>query len=231
MRLFFDPNINASLQTFILSEEESKHIIRVLRMKTNDKLVVLNGKGASFTCEIKENHSKKCELRILKVDQDLPLNYSIHIAIGPTKQMDRMEWFIEKATELGITEISLIACKNQERTKLKIDRLLKKAVSAMKQSQRTFLPKINDIVDLKSFVKSNPNGLIAHCRDEDKHTFNQDFSKTNCPILIGPEGDFTNEEIELALNNGYKAITLGENRLRTETAGLYACMFAKTLIE
>ena len=231
MRLFFDPNINASLQTFILSEEESKHIIRVLRMKKNDKLVVLNGKGASFTCEIIDDHSKKCELKVLKADQDLPLNYSIHIAIGPTKQMDRMEWFVEKATELGITEISLIACKNQERTKLKIDRLQKKAVSAMKQSQRTYLPKINDIVDLNSFISSNPNGLIAHCMDNDKHTFEQDFSQNNCPILIGPEGDFTNEEIQLALKNGYKAITLGANRLRTETAGLYACMYAKTLIE
>ena len=231
MRLFFDPNINASLQTFILSEEESKHIIRVLRMKKNDKLVVLNGKGASFTCEIIDDHSKKCELKIFKAEQDLPLSYSIHIAIGPTKQMDRMEWFVEKATELGITEISLIACKNQERTKLKIDRLQKKAVSAMKQSQRTYLPKINDIVDLNSFISSNPNGLIAHCMDNDKHTFEQEFSQNNCPIVIGPEGDFTNEEIQLALKNGYKAITLGTNRLRTETAGLYACMYAKTLIE
>ena len=231
MRLFFDANINSTSKDFVLSEEESKHIVRVLRMKDGDQLGLLNGKGGSFTCEITEAHSKRCALKIIDFTQEKEHDYSIHIAIGPTKQLDRMEWFIEKATEIGITEITLIGCKNQERSKVKIDRLMKKAVSAMKQSHRTFLPVINELTDVKSFIKDQPNGLIAHCYEEPKENFEDSFRRKDCPILIGPEGDFTKEEIDFALENGYKTITLGENRLRTETAGLYVCMKAQMEIE
>lgn len=231
MRLFFDENIDLTCKDFILSEEESKHIIRVLRMKEGDQLGLLNGKGGSFTCEITDAHSKKCALKIIDYSQEPKPDYSIHIAIGPTKQLDRMEWFVEKATEIGITDITLIACKNQERSKVKIDRLKKKAVSAMKQSHRTFLPEIKELTDVKSFIQNHPNGLIAHCYEEPKQEFEKSFLRTNCPILIGPEGDFTKEEIDLALENGYKTITLGKNRLRTETAGLYVCMKAMMMIE
>ena len=231
MRHFYDSNINDSMSTFTLSEAESKHIIRVLRMVEGDQLILLNGLGDTFSCTITDAHPKRCELNIDSVKKDKAPNHSIHIAISPTKQSDRMEWFIEKATEIGVTEISLIIGKNQERSKVKVDRLLKRAISAMKQSHRTFLPKLNEAVDVSAFVKKNPNGLVAHCYDTPRGAFEDLYQTNDCPILIGPEGDFTEAEIELALENGYKTITLGENRLRTETAGLYVCMRAKLLVE
>ena len=231
MRLFFDSNINSTSKTHLLNEDESKHIVRVLRMQEGDQIGLLNGTGGSFTCEISTAHPKKCELRVISSTQEKKPDYSIHLAISPTKQSERMEWLIEKATEIGVTEISLINCKNQERSKVKIDRLVKRAISAMKQSHRLFLPKINDLVDIKTFISDNPNGLIAHCYEDSKSSFETAFNKHNCAIMIGPEGDFTLDEIELALQNGYKTITLGENRLRTETAGLYACMRAKIYLD
>ena len=231
MRLFYDPNIDASIAKHTLSEEESKHIVRVLRMQLGDHLIVLNGKGGSFECEIIDPNPKRCELQIVEVTQDSPKPYSIHIAISPTKQMDRMEWFVEKATEIGITEITFLNCKNSERVKLKPERLEKKAISAMKQSHRTFLPKINELTNYSSFIKEHPSGLLAHCYEDQKQNMQDVFAFNDCPILIGPEGDFTQDEIKLASESGYKYITLGENRLRTETAALYACMQAKLIVE
>lgn len=228
MRLFYDSNIinGASHQ---LSEEESKHIIRVLRMKVGERIGILNGKGSLFECEISDDNPKRCKLSILSEQKKQKPSYDIHIALGPTKQMERLEWFIEKATEIGVTEISLIDCKNSERTKLKMDRLIKKAISAMKQSQRFFLPTINDLQAVSVFISKHPNGLIAHCYDDVRSEIKEVFELKNCPILIGPEGDFTQGEIQTALENGYKTITLGENRLRTETAALYTVMQAKLL--
>lgn len=231
MRVFFDSTLNDSLKTHTICEEESKHIIRVLRMKEGQQLQLVNGKGDSFICTIIDAHPKRCQLSIDSVKTIEKPKNTIHIAIGPTKQLDRMEWFVEKATEIGVTEITLISCKNQERSKVKIDRLRKRAISALKQSHRLFLPTINELTDVKKFIQDNPNGLIAHCYEEPKESFEKSFKSYDCPILIGPEGDFTQEEIEFALQNGYKTITLGENRLRTETAGLYVCMRAKLLIE
>jgi 16S rRNA (uracil1498-N3)-methyltransferase len=200
-------------------------------MKTGDRLGILNGNGDTFECEIIDENPKKCALKIVDFNHKPELNHTIHIAVGPTKQMERIEWFIEKATEIGITEISLVRCKNSERIKIKPDRLEKKAVSAMKQSHRKYLPKINELVDVKDFIKNHPNGLIAHCYENaDRDNLQNAFRKNNCPILIGPEGDFTEDEIAFALQNGYKTITLGENRLRTETAALYACMLAKSIV-
>jgi len=230
MRLFYDANIKESDTTFTLTEDESKHVIRVLRMKEGEQIGLLNGKGGSFTCEISDAHPKRCVLKIIAHSQEKQPDHNLHIAIGPTKQLDRMEWFVEKATEIGVTEITLIACKNQERSKVKVDRLVKKAISAMKQSHRSFLPKINKLTDVKSFIKDNPKGLIAHCYENPKEKFEDVFRKKGCAILIGPEGDFTLEEIEFALQNGYKTITLGENRLRTETAGLYVCVRSSLLL-
>ena len=231
MRVFFDSTIEHSAKLHTISEEESKHIIRVLRMKEGQQIQLVNGKGSSFICSIIDAHPKRCQLSVDSTTREEQPSTSIHIAIGPTKQSDRMEWFIEKATEIGITEITLISCKNQERSKVKIDRLKKRAISALKQSHRLFLPVINELKDVKKFIEENPNGLIAHCYEEPKENFEQSFKSENCPILIGPEGDFTKEEIDFALQNGYKTITLGENRLRTETAGLYVCMRAKMIIE
>ncbi len=231
MRVFFDATIEKNNKIHTISEEESKHIVRVLRMKEGQQIKLVNGKGAFFICTITEAHPKRCQLSIDSVTEIEKAKSSIHIAIGPTKQIDRMEWFVEKATEIGVTEISLIGCKNQERTKIKTERLQKRAIAALKQSQRLFLPLIHDLIDVKKFISKHPNGLIAHCYEDGKNNFESVFKSENCPILIGPEGDFTIEEIKFALQNGYKTITLGENRLRTETAGLYACMRAKLLIE
>jgi len=231
MRLFYDSNISSSDLSYTLSEEESKHIVRVLRMKEGDQIGLLNGKGDAFTCEIRDAHSKKCELKIVKHTFEKKPEYDIHIAISPTKQQDRMEWFVEKATEIGVSEITLIACQNQERSKVKVDRLIKKAISAMKQSRRHYLPIINELTPINDFIKNNSNGLIAHCYKNSKENFESAFNKTNCPILIGPEGDFTQEEITFALKNGYKTITLGKNRLRTETAGVYVCTISKFLLD
>lgn len=229
MRLFYDPNIKPSDLTYTLSEDESKHVIRVLRMKLGDQIGILDGKGSSFTCEIVDDTPKRCGLKIVNVQTEKQVDYDIHIAVGPTKQMERIEWFIEKATEIGITEITLVECTNAERAKIKTDRLEKKAISAMKQSHRKFLPKINSLTKVSDFIINNPNGLIAHCYDEERSEVNSVFKTTKCPILIGPEGDFTIEEIELAKKHGYKTITLGTNRLRTETAALFTCMQAKLI--
>jgi 16S rRNA (uracil1498-N3)-methyltransferase len=174
---------------------------------------------------------KKCRVEILQIREEEVPAYSIHIAIAPTKNNDRIEWFLEKATEIGVTEITLLLCSNNERKHTKEERFEKILISAMKQSKRLFLPKLNKLTSLKDFVTSHPNGLIAHCYEEEKNTIFTSFKSDECPILIGPEGDFTLQELELALKNGYKTLTLGENRLRTETAGLYACMQAKMAIE
>lgn len=231
MRTFYDSHIELGSKTHQLSEEESKHIVRVLRMTEGDQLAIVNGKGGYFETEIVGAHPKRCTVSILNSEQSEPLKHELHIALGPTKLMDRIEWFVEKATEIGITEISFISGKNSERVKMKPERIEKKVISAMKQSKRRFLPKINTLVSVSEFIKEHPNGLIAHCEDGEKSTILDSFELINCPILIGPEGDFTQDEILLALENGYKTITLGENRLRTETAALYACVCAQLKID
>lgn len=231
MRLFYDAHIELDAATHQLSEEESKHIVRVLRMQEGDELALVNGKGGYFETKISIAHPKRCQVEIVKAEQSEPLKHDLHIALGPTKVMDRIEWFVEKATEIGITEISFIQGKNSERVKLKLDRIEKKVISAMKQSKRRFLPKINELVSVSDFIQQYPDGLIAHCEEGEKSTILESFQLLNCPILIGPEGDFTLDEIELAMENGYKTITLGENRLRTETAALYACVCAQLKID
>ena len=227
MRLFYDPHIDSKSKMHILTEEESKHAIRVLRMQTSDTLMMLNGHGDRFECEVSDANPKKCQVKILQQTHEPEPTSSIHLAVGPTKQVERMEWFVEKATEIGVTEITFLHCANSERVKLKLDRLEKKAISAMKQSQRTYLPKLNDLVNFETFVREHSGGLIAHCYDGEKHSISEVFHHHNCPILIGPEGDFSEKEVDLAAKHDYKIITLGENRLRTETAALYACMQAK----
>lgn len=231
MRLFYDPHINPEATSHKLSEEESKHIVKVLRMSLNDTLAIVDGNGRYFETKIIDAHPKRCTVEITRIDVSQPSKDWIHIAVCPTKQMDRTEWFIEKATEIGIDEISFINSKNSERVNLKLDRLQKKAVSAMKQSKRRFLPKINDLQSINTFLENNPNGLLAHCYESEKSPFESVFQSNDCPVLIGPEGDFSEQEVELALEKGYKTITLGKNRLRTETAALYACMRAKIAID
>lgn len=231
MASFYDSRIQTSDKTFQLSEEESKHICRVLRMKENDIIEILDGNGHLFSCSIALADPKKCLVNVLSFKQDQDPSYELHIAIAPTKNMDRIEWFVEKATEIGITEITFLSCKNSERIKINEERIQRILISAMKQSKRTYLPKMNGIQGFSTFVTSHKNGLIAYCGDMEKTTLNSSLQRSNCPILIGPEGDFHPQEVTLALENGYKIITLGENRLRTETAALVACVQGSLLLE
>lgn len=226
MRHFFDDTLLPGATTHILNETESKHICKVLRMSEGDRIAIVNGKGNEFETEISDAHPKKCKVKILEtITEDAP-EFDIHIAIAPTKMNERMEWFIEKATEIGVTSITFLATKNAERKVIKLDRFEKVAISAMKQSRRLYLPVLTDLTDIQSFISNHPNGLIAECYDEPKALISSDWKRHNCAILIGPEGDFTLEEVEFARKNGYKSISLGKNRLRTETAGLVACMQA-----
>jgi 16S rRNA (uracil1498-N3)-methyltransferase len=228
MHLFFEPEIKISDNTFFLSEEESKHAIKVMRLNVNDSLLILNGKGQQFECTISEPNPKKCGVKVLNYIEDTDSNAPIHIAIAPTKMNERMEWFLEKATEIGITEITPILCKNSERKVIKEERFQKIIVSALKQSKRLTIPILNPLTWFSDFIKNNPKGYIAYCDDQyEKTTITKEFKTNPLPILIGPEGDFTAEEVGLAIKSGYKTITLGKTRLRTETAGLYALMEAK----
>lgn len=226
MHLFFEPHITIDTQDFVLSEEESGHACRVLRLRTDDLSSILDGKGNQFTCRITDPHPKKCKVEILSVYSEKESASSIHLAIAPTKNMERLEWLAEKVTEMGITHLTLLQCRNNERKQVKLDRLQRILISAMKQSQRLHLPKLDDLYNFNDFVQSYPNGLIAHCSEGSKEPIQALSKENNGPILIGPEGDFTKEEVDFALQNGYKSITLGKNRLRTETAGLLVCAAA-----
>ncbi len=231
MHLFYDPTIDVSAKFHVLNEEESKHACKVMRLISGNEIAILNGKGIEFTAKIIEAHPKHCKVEIISKISETTPKYDLHIAIAPTKIIDRIEWFLEKATEIGITEITPLLCSNSERKIIKEDRLEKIIIAAMKQSKRLFLPKLNPLTDVSSFIKKHPRGLIAHCYDSEKKTISEGFETTNFPILIGPEGDFTLSEVEKILLSGYKTITLGKNRLRTETAGLYAVMQAKIIID
>lgn len=225
MHLFYDSNITPETISYQLNETESRHVCKVLRLKEGDSIGVLNGNGLYAEAVITEANQKRCSIELTSKQQQETPSYSIHIAICPTKMNERMEWFVEKATELGVTEITFLLSKNSERKAIKLERFENIAVSAMKQSKRLYLPKINDLTKVEQFIKNHPNGFIAHCYDGTKQGLLEDFDNSS-PILIGPEGDFTPEEASLAKQNGYREITLGENRLRTETAGLYVCMQA-----
>jgi 16S rRNA (uracil1498-N3)-methyltransferase len=224
MHRFYTPELTLEFSHLTLSEAESKHAVQVMRLLTNQQIQLFNGNGLSAISTVIDNHPKRCSVRIDQRSEH-PKENQIHIAIAPTKNMERLEWFVEKATEIGITEISLIKCQNSERRDVKIERLEKILISAVKQSGRYFVPTLHPIEKWTDFLQKNPNGLIAHCREGEKMKI--DTSSQNKVIVIGPEGDFTLEEIELALTTGYVPITLGQNRLRTETAALVACMQAK----
>lgn len=225
MNLFYDPLINSKETIFFLNEEESRHACKVLRMQVGDILHILDGKGSLFTTEIVDNQPKKCQVKIVDTHFEPQPEKEIHIAMAPTKNMDRIEWFVEKATEIGVTEITWIQTKNTERKVVKNERILKIAIAAMKQSKRLHLPTINELTKLKNFLKQHHAGAIAHCFDkQEQYELKAVFQPTNFPILIGPEGDFTLEELKEVEKLSYKGITLGKNRLRTETAALVACM-------
>lgn len=225
MHLFYTPDIKNELYT--LSEEESKHCTRVLRLNHGDTVYLVDGVGGMYTAIIQDANQKRCQLQI--IDKQIEygkLPYTTHIAVAPTKNMDRMEWFVEKAVEIGVSEITFLLCEHSERRSLRLDRLEKIAVSAMKQSQKGYLPLLNDLTPFHRFIqKSIPEStFIAHLENDATKGI-KDYYKSGDPhcILIGPEGDFSSNEIAAAYDAGIRPVTLGQSRLRTETAALVAC--------
>lgn len=226
MQLFFNKSIQENDESFTFDKQESKHIVRVLRKTEGDILNITNGQGLLFICEVILASDKKCLVQIKDVQKhQKERNYSIHIAIAPTKLNDRYEWFLEKATEIGVDEITPIICDHSERKVIKHDRMEKIIQSAAKQSLKYHFPILNPSVKLSDFLKTSQTGtlLIAHCEESPKKTLKSALKKTDSiTILIGPEGDFSLKEIALALQCKYIPVSLGTSRLRTETAGIVA---------
>ena len=226
MQLFYNININETTENFSFDKEESKHIIKVLRKKDTDILYVTNGLGLLFKTEITLASDSKCTVKIISFEKSATPKFHLHLVVAPTKMNDRFEWFLEKATEIGIHEITPIICDRSERKVINTERFEKILLTAMKQSNVLFLPKLNNAVSFKEFLKQKQQGLnfIAHCEETDKKTLKTALKPNeNVTILIGPEGDFTEKEIELALDSNYIPVSLGNTRLRTETAAIVAC--------
>lgn len=224
MNLFYTTNIEGEYA--YLSPEEARHVVQVLRKREGDMLNFTDGKGGMYEGEISEIGKKKCVLQIKKQEQEVgKRDFRLHIAIAPTKNINRYEWFLEKATEMGIEEITPIFCAHSERTKVRLDRLEKVLMSAMKQSLQAYLPKLNEPIKLAQFLKNqyDTQKFIAHCEDDfDKNQLVDKIEKgQDILLLIGPEGDFSVKEIEAAKAAGFAPVALGNTRLRTETAGLF----------
>jgi 16S rRNA (uracil1498-N3)-methyltransferase len=226
MQLFYNPNIDETTESFSFDKEESKHIIKVLRKKDTDILHVTNGLGLLFETKITLASDNKCTVKIIAVEKTEPSKYHLHLAVAPTKMNDRFEWFLEKATEIGIHEITPIICDRSERKVVNRERFEKIILTAMKQSNVLFLPKLNEAITFKEFIKRKNEGLqlIAHCEETDKKSLKSVLKPNeNITLLIGPEGDFSEKEIALAIENKYVPVSLGNTRLRTETAAIVAC--------
>lgn len=232
MNLFYDPSIAFDGTTplphlHLLAGEESKHCTKVLRMRVGDTIYITNGKGFLFTGKLCTLNPGACEVEIFKADKHEPAGYAVHIAVSPVKNMSRFEWFLEKAAEIGIAQITPLICERSEKISVRTDRLNKILTAAMKQSLGVFHPRLNEQLSFEKFIEQTAASgkFIGWCETKDEPL----LSKTCLPdkdvvVLIGPEGDFTPAEAEQAKNAGYLPISLGKNRLRTETAALAACM-------
>lgn len=231
-RYFYVPNA-AHLQE--LPSDEASHAVRVLRLGTGDELMLMDGQGCFYRAEVTVASNHHCMYAIQEtMPQERPWQGHIHLAIAPTKLIDRMEWMVEKAVEIGIDEITFLDCKFSERKVVKTERLDKIAVSAMKQSRKAWKPVLHEMTSFKDFITADRGGdkYIAHCYGEVERTFLFDELKTlaateDVTILIGPEGDFSMDEVKDALAQSYHSVHLGTSRLRTETAGLAAVMMAQ----
>jgi 16S rRNA (uracil1498-N3)-methyltransferase len=225
MHIFYTPDIVA--EAYTLSEEESKHAVRVLRLQVGDEVVLLDGKGGYNQARILEANPKRTHLQVFQTQKEFgKRNHYLHIAVAPTKNIERMEWFLEKATEIGIDEITPIICERSERKEVKAERLNKIITSAVKQSIKAYHPHLNEAISFKKLLDQPFEGqkMIAHCMDQEKHTIkNIILPGGRYLVLIGPEGDFSPAEIAAAQAAGFQAISLGNARLRTETAALAAC--------
>ncbi|MEN0004784.1 MAG: 16S rRNA (uracil(1498)-N(3))-methyltransferase [Bacteroidota bacterium] len=226
MQLFYTPHIDGT--AIRLEEEEARHCAQVLRKQVGDTIQVVDGRGGFYEVELLEVQKKACLGQITHQQMDFGKRpYYLHLAIAPTKNIARLEWFLEKATEIGIDEISLFTSHHSERRRVRLDRLERIVVSAMKQSVKAYLPKLNELVDFPTFIQQlqfDGKRYIAHCQAGEKASLKNNYPpEANVCILIGPEGDFSLDEIQLAEANGFEGLSLGTSRLRTETAGVVAC--------
>ena len=231
MYLFYTPQIVGTAdeigRTYSLDEEESGHCVRVLRYTRGDEILLTNGQGMTYTAVITNPHPKHCEFEVRTAEKQSKhhSNY-IHIAIAPTKNVERIEWFVEKCTEIGVDEITPLLCRFSERKQLRIDRLQKIILSAAKQSLTPYLPKLNEMTDCTEFIRrtEEETRFIAHCYKEDKRDLRNEIKPgMSVVVMIGPEGDFSEQEIAEALQHNFVPVSLGDSRLRTETAGIVAC--------
>ncbi len=231
MDYFYQPDIIHD--AFHLDEEESRHCAKVLRKKIEDQIIVLDGKGGIYTCKIKKIHGKQVEFDIIDKRTREESGYSVHLVIAPTKNADRIEWLIEKSIEIGLHQISFIDCHNSERHGLNMARIRKKVISAMKQCQNPYLPIVNDILPLKDYLDTadeNSEKYICHASGgKGNYLINAANRGSSYLVLIGPEGDFTKEELSQTEKKGFIPVSLGNSRLRTETAGLVACVVLNEL--
>lgn len=222
--MFYCPDI---LHSFTLSEEESQHAVRVLRLQAGDELEVVDGAGGYYRAVVTNPHPKHCEFQIKETITEYgKRDYRLHIAIAPTKNIERLEWFIEKCTEIGVDEITPILCRFSERKMIKPERLEKIIVSAAKQSLKAYFPILNPMCSFRDFIQQTTvsQKFIAHCYEQDKQLLQRVYQKSSdAVILIGPEGDFSPEEVQAAIQHQFQPVSLGSSRLRTETAGIAAC--------
>lgn len=229
---FYSPQIESLAE---LPEQESTHCCRVLRMKAGDVINVVDGNGHEFVCEISDPHPRHTSLNIIEVhDEPLHWNPYITLAVAPTKNIDRMEWLAEKAVEIGVNRLVFVECEHNVRRVVKRERIEKILISAMKQSLKSTLPLFDEMMPLETFLKEDKSAMkfMGYCNPEIER---RDFANvydgvSDVSILIGPEGDFSTSEVELAINSGVCPVTFGNTRLRTETAGLYALCATHTLI-
>ena len=233
MQLFYAPDVTTPLYT--LNEEESKHCVRVLRLGRGDELHLTDGKGNMHLCRVVEPHQHHCTVEIIHTQSNYePLGYSLTMAVAPTKNIDRYEWFLEKATEIGVTRFVPIECQHSERRTIKYDRELRVITSAVKQSLKAFHPSLDEMTPVRDLIATPFEGrkFIAHCDNSmPERAYLPAIIKKNenILILIGPEGDFSPEEIKFALENGFEPISLGTQRLRTETAAATATVMVATI--
>ena len=222
--MFYCPDI---LHSFTLSDEESQHAVRVLRLQAGDELEVVDGAGGYYFAVVTNPHPKHCEFQIKETITEYgKRDYRLHIAIAPTKNIERLEWFIEKCTEIGIDEITPVICRFSERKIIKPERLEKIIVSAAKQSLKAYFPILNPMCSFRDFIQQTTvsQKFIAHCYEQDKQLLQRVYQKSfDAVILIGPEGDFSPEEVQAAIQHRFLPVSLGSSRLRTETAGIAAC--------
>ena len=226
MQLFYNPDLDELTTQISFTKDESRHIVKVLRKSSGDQLQITNGKGWLFTAEITIADLKNCIAIILSKTFEPSRNYKVHLAVAPTKMNDRYEWFLEKATEIGVDTITPIICDHSERKIIKTDRFEKILQSAMKQSLHYYMPELQEAISFTDFVSQPFSGqkFIAHCEETERTSLKNALQpNADVLILIGPEGDFSSAEIKLAIASGFKPVTLGNTRLRTETAAVVAC--------